>query len=491
MNNIEVIKVIHNPSLKKKVCGYARVSTADEHQDSSYRLQISELEKSIRANPNYEFVGIFKDRKSAKSIEKRGEFNAMIELATLGEIDVIVTKSVTRFARNLIDTINVTRSLKNHGVEVIFQKENISSSDPSIELYLNILAMHAEEELRNISENTNWSIQRKIKNGGNLTTYLYGYDIKGESWTIKPKEAKVVRLIFEMYVDEISYRKICDRLYSLGVKTATGKDRWTIGTLQQTVQNEKYAGHMALCKSFIHDGSRIRSSNLVKTTNTIYNHHVPIISQDLFDKAIALRESRTKNNRDVFVPYKERVSIYHHFVYSIQNNNYLSYVVEKPKGKYEIPTLFCYTTHKTNRVMITVKNLFAILNDGLNKLSKLFNDSFENPFAPIIINALLTCENELSINQDNKAELLKEKVNLLDAKRKIASHTKMIKTFKSMEDINSFKSLIRNVEIMDPTNIRINLSLVSSNYVNKLILESSITLRVGNGNKDINFFIYV
>ncbi len=491
MNNIEVIKVIHNPSLKKKVCGYARVSTADEHQDSSYRMQIFELEKSIRANPNYEFIGVFKDRKSAKSIEKRGEFNAMIELATLGEIDVIVTKSVTRFARNLIDTINVTRSLKNHGVEVIFQKENISSSDSSIELYMNILAMHAEEELRNISENTNWSIQRKIKNGGNLTTYLYGYDIKGETWTIKPKEANVVRLIFEMYVEGISYKKISEKLYSLRIKTATGKDRWSIGTLQQTVQNEKYAGHMALCKTFVHDGSRLRSRNLVKKSNTIYNHHEPIISQDLFDKAISLRESRTRNSLTTFVPYKERVSIYHRFVYSIQNSSYLTYVVEKPKGKYEIPTLFCYSVNKTNRVMITIKNLFAILNDGLNKLSKLFNDAFENPLTPIINDALYSCENELKDNYKNKAELLKEKVHLLEAKRKIASYTKMIKSFKDMDNIDSFKTLVRNVEIINPTNIRINLGLVSSNYVNKRILKSSITLRVGNGNKDIIFFIYI
>lgn len=491
MNNVEVIKVIHNPSLKKKVCGYARVSTADEHQDSSYRLQVSELEKSIRANPSYEFVGVFKDRKSAKSIEKRGEFNAMIELATLGEIDVIITKSVTRFARNLIDTINVTRSLKNIGVDVIFQKENISSTDPSVELYLNILAMHAEEELRNISENTNWSIQRKMRNGGNFTTYLYGYDIKGESWNIKPKEANVIRLIFEMYVEGISYKEISEKLYSLGVKTATGKDRWTIGTLQQTVQNEKYAGHMALCKTFIHDGSRIRSKNLVKKSNTIYNHHVPIIPQELFDKAISLRESRTRNTLDTFVPYTERVSIYHHFVYSIQNESYLSYVVEKPKSKYEIPTLFCYNNKRTNRVMITIKNLFAILNDGLSKLSRLIIDSLDNPFAPIINSALDNCEYELSIAHDNKATLLKEKVNLLEAKKRIASHTKMIKAFKDMEHIDQFKSLVRNVEIIDSTNIKINLALVSSNYINKLILKSSITLRVGNGNKDIIFFIYV
>ena len=146
MNNVEVIKVFNNPSRLKRVAGYARVSTADEHQDSSYTLQTEELEQEIKSNPRYEFIGIFKDKKSGRNTKHRTEFNAMIELALLGEIDIIITKSITRFARNILDTISIVRNLKNHNVEVIFQKENISSLDPSIGFVLSVLAMHAEEE---------------------------------------------------------------------------------------------------------------------------------------------------------------------------------------------------------------------------------------------------------------------------------------------------------------------------------------------------------
>lgn len=151
-------------------------------------------------NSNYHFIGVFKDRKSGRDTKHRQEFNAMIELALMGEIDVIVTKSITRFARNILDTITIIRKLKINNVEVIFQKENISSLDPSIEMILTILASHAEEESNNISENIKWSIRKKVRKGCNFTTYLYGYNIDGEKWKINPKEANVIRLIFDMYI---------------------------------------------------------------------------------------------------------------------------------------------------------------------------------------------------------------------------------------------------------------------------------------------------
>ncbi|HMM00819.1 MAG TPA: recombinase family protein [Bacilli bacterium] len=181
-SKVKTIKALTNPSVLKRVVTDARVSTADEHQDSSYRLQFSELEKSIRINPRYEFIGIFKDCKSGRDIKHREEFTTMLELAFMGEIDVIVTKSITRFGRNLIGTINIIRSLKLNYVEVIFQKENISTFDSSIEMVLTILATHAEVVSNNISQNVLWSIKRKIRKGGNLTSRLYGYAIKGESW---------------------------------------------------------------------------------------------------------------------------------------------------------------------------------------------------------------------------------------------------------------------------------------------------------------------
>lgn len=148
MNNINIIKAIPNyTEVKKKTVGYARVSTDTLLQDTSYNLQIDELEKDIRSNSNYLFLGVFEDKASGSSIIKREEFKTMIELARQNEIDVIVTKSISRFGRNLIETINTVRELRNIGVEVIFQKENISSLDDSFDFLFSVLQVMLKKKV--------------------------------------------------------------------------------------------------------------------------------------------------------------------------------------------------------------------------------------------------------------------------------------------------------------------------------------------------------
>lgn len=484
---VKTIKAITNPSLLKRVVGYARVSTADEHQDSSYRLQIEELEKSIRANPKYEFIGIFKDRKSGRSIKHREEFTTMIELASMGEIDVIVTKSITRFARNLLESINIIRSLKLNNVEVIFQKENISTLDPSIEMVLTILAMHAEEESNNISQNTLWSVKRKIRKGGNLTSRLYGYRIKGESWTIVPDEAEVIRTIFKMYINKNTHKQIIGKLHEDGIPSPSGKDYWSLGGIEEILINEKYAGHMNLGKTFIHNGTRIRSSRIEMEGNRIMNHHDPIVSPETFDTAMALRKSRSCTSKDSYVPFLDSVTPYYQFVYSEKNKSYLRYIVERPKKKYEIPTLYCYDKMKLNRESITVKNLFIIMNKALSELSVSVFNGYS--FNETINDSLQTCELALELEKNDKTKLLKERAILAEAKRIIPNFVRKIKSFKPMDDIDFFKTLVRNVIIQDDGRIRININLIKENYNQDIILESSVELRVGNGNKVIEYFL--
>lgn len=489
MSNIQVIPALRKDSQKKRVAGYARVSTADEHQDSSYRLQIQELEDSIRANPKFEFVGVFKDRKSGSNIKGRQQFNDMIELALMGEIDVIITKSITRFARNLLDTISIIRELKIKNVEVFFQKERISTLDPSIEMILTVLAMHAEEELKNISANTLWSKRRIASKGGNLTTYLYGYDIKKETWTIKANEARVVRLIFDMYVNNKTYREMSEKLYEMKIKTPTGKERWGIGTFESMLQNEKYAGHMALYKTFIHQEVRIRSSRLQNEENMILNHHKAIIDPSIYEKAMEIRKMRTKNKLEGYVPLKDRVTPYYQFVYSTQNENYLRFVLEKPKGKYEIPTLYCYNKERRNRIMITVNNLFAVMNDAFKKLSEAFINGLS--FTEIINDNLISCESKLVDSPDNKTYLLNKKVALIEAKRNLSLFIGRVKSFRPLDNTDAFKYYVRGVIIESDGAIRINLNLLNGNFLNHQVLKSAIELRVGNSNKMVPFFIYL
>lgn len=488
MNNIEVIKAIPKLHVLKKVCGYARVSTEDEHQDSSFRMQMDELENIIKSNSSYTFIGIFKDKKSGTSTRHRSEFNLMIDLARAGEINVIYTKSITRFARNILDTINIVRELKLINVEVIFQKENISSLDPSMEFVLSVLAMQAEEESKNISENTRWNITRKINNGGNLTSHLYGYRINGESWTIVDSEAKIVRMVFNMYLQGKSYKSIVELLYKMKVKTLKGKPKWHVGTLEQMVQNEKYAGHMALGKTFVHNGTTLKSKRLAYQEKMIMNHHEPIISPSVFDQAMALRLSRTKNTIEQYVPLSKRVTPYYQFVYSVENKHYLRYVVERPKGKYEIPTLFCYDGDNKNRIMITVNNLFLLLNDALSKVKSL-GFSLSSEAKTLIDDALLECDKSLAEDDSNAIKILEHKTRLISTKKSLSSYIRILNLFKSYSTIDQFKNLISKVIIVNSNTIVVKLSLIDSLLGDHELLNSSIPLKIKSVISDISYTV--
>lgn len=490
MNNVEVIKVFNNPSRLKRVAGYARVSTADEHQDSSYTLQTEELEQEIKSNPRYEFIGIFKDKKSGRNTKHRIEFNAMIELALLGEIDIIITKSITRFARNILDTISIVRNLKNHNVEVIFQKENISSLDPSIEFVLSVLAMHAEEESKNLSDNTKWSIRKKVINKRNLTSHLYGYDIKGEDWTVIDSEAKVVRMIFDMYINNKSYISIVEKLHKMKIKTSTGKDRWHTGTIEQMVQNEKYAGHMALGKTYLLNGNQLRTRRQnYNQEHFVYNHHEPIISQEIFDQAMNLRKSRSRNTINTYVPEVERLTPYAYFVYSEENHKHLKYVVERPKGKYEIPTLYCYNKQRKNRVSITVKNLTILLMDVISHMKFYMNDLSSN-ITSYINESVTVCDADLE-NANEKIDLLNFKTKLLSAKNNLPSYFKFIRNINDSLDIQEIKRVFAAITIHSISNFSIKLNLLDNGEYNHKLIESVLPLKLGYKNVDVTYSVYL
>ena len=489
MNNVDVIKVIQKPGVKKRVVGYARVSTSDEHQDSSFRVQLDELEKYIRDNPSYEFIGMFKDRKSGTTTKHRNEFNVMIDLASAGEIDVIITKSITRFARNILDTISLVRSLKLNNVEIFFQKENISSLDPQMEFVLSVLAMHAEEESKNNSENTLWSIKKKLRAKGNFTTQLYGYKIKGEQWSIIESEAKIVRMLFDFYLEGKTYKHMIDVLSRMGVKSVTGKDRWHPGTIEQMLLNEKYAGHMALCKTYTHDGRSLRSGRLTKQENMIKNHHIPIVSPDIYDKAMKLRERRTKNKTDGYIPLSERITPYYQFVYSIENDNYLRYVVERPKGKYEIPTLYCYNQDRINRVMVKVSNLFSIINDAVITLKK-SEINVSEIISDFISKSIQILDNVIDHTSD-KITSISNRLIYVQSKKTLPNFIKKIKTFQPLDDISKIKQVVDYVNIDNNYHFHIKLSLIKNGQLNVPLLDSSINLKIGNIYKDVSYTLYI
>ena len=242
----------------KRVAAYARVSTDSDEQLTSYEAQVDHYTKYISSHVGWEFAGMYSDEGiSGVMTKNRDGFNQMVEDALAGKIDLIITKSISRFARNTVDILTNVRLLKEHGIEVYFEKENIYSMDAKGEVLLTIMGSLAQEESRSISENVKWGQRKRFQDGKVTIPYKHflGYK-KGKDGLpeIVPKEAIIIKSIYRMFlVDGMTLKEIADSLTSQGEKTPTGKDNWVESTVQSILQNEKYKGAARLQKSFTVD----------------------------------------------------------------------------------------------------------------------------------------------------------------------------------------------------------------------------------------------
>ena len=252
-----VMGKIDSKRKKRRVAGYARVSTDSDEQFTSYEAQVDYYTKFIQANPDWEFVKVYTDEGiSGLNTKNRDGFNTMIADALAGAIDLIVTKSVSRFARNTVDSLTTVRKLKEKGVEVFFQKENIYTLDSKGELLITIMSSLAQEESRSISENVTWGQRKRFADGKVSMAYKHflGYR-KGPDGQpeIDPEEAETVRNIYRWFMEGQTYCAIASRLTSNGVLTPGGKQKWQPNTVKSILTNEKYMGAALLQKSFTVD----------------------------------------------------------------------------------------------------------------------------------------------------------------------------------------------------------------------------------------------
>ena len=247
-----------NRTTRRRVAGYARVSTDLEEQQTSYEAQVDYYTRHIQSNSDWEFVEVYTDEGiSATTTKKRDGFNRMIQDALDGKVDLILTKSVSRFARNTVDTLTTVRKLKEKGVEVYFEKENIYTLDSKGELLITIMSSLAQEESRSISDNVSWGIRKRFADGKVILPYgqFLGYE-KGEDGLPKivEAEAEVVRLIYRMFLEGKTYSLIADILTEHGVPTPSGKRKqWCTSTIMSILSNEKYKGDALLQKQFTVD----------------------------------------------------------------------------------------------------------------------------------------------------------------------------------------------------------------------------------------------
>ena len=286
-----------------RVAAYARVSTEQDEQQNSYEAQVSFYTQHILSNPDWEFAGVYADEGiSGTSRKRRNGFNKMMEDALAGKIDLILTKSISRFSRNTVDTLVATRELKEHGVEVRFEKEHISSFDAKAEMMFTVFCSMAQEESRSISENVRWGKQKSMQDGKVHVPYskFLGYK-KGKDGNLEivPEEAAIIREIYDLFLNGKTINNIADILTKRGARTPGGKDKWSVSTIRSILSNEKYKGDACLQKTFVVDflTKKAKKNEGERKQYYVHNHHPAIIEPEVFDLAQEELKKRSRNQR--------------------------------------------------------------------------------------------------------------------------------------------------------------------------------------------------
>jgi DNA invertase Pin-like site-specific DNA recombinase len=299
LKDVQIIKAsterIDRKNSKKidriKVAAYCRVSTDSDEQITSYNSQVTHYKQLVESNPEWELIDIYADEAiSGTQINKRISFQRMISDAVNGKIEMIITKSISRFARNTLDTLKYVRLLKEKNVAIFFEKENINTMTMNGEMLLVILSSLAQQESESISANVKMGLKMKMKRGelvGFNGCLGYDYDSKEKLLTINEKEAEIVRYIFQRYVEGAGCFVIAKELTQLGYKTKRGNTTWGDSAVRGIIKNEKYKGDILLGKTFTVDPITHRRLENMGEESQYYisNNHKPIISPEMFEEA--------------------------------------------------------------------------------------------------------------------------------------------------------------------------------------------------------------
>jgi DNA invertase Pin-like site-specific DNA recombinase len=284
VKKVSKLNALPQISSKKRVAAYARVSSGKDAMRHSLSAQIGYYSAYIQRHIEWTFAGVYADEAATGTKDRRAEFQRMLSDCRAGKIDMILTKSVTRFARNTVTTLETVRELKLLGIDVFFEKENIHSIGGDGELMLTILASFAQEESLSVSENCKWRIRKRFREGLSPYTRLLGYRWAEGSFLIVPEEAAIVRRIFADYLSGMGPLAIAKKLNAEGL-TAVGGKPWNEKTVARTLRNEKYVGDLVLQKFFVTNHidkiKRVNRGELPKYHAE--GSHEAIVDRDTFD----------------------------------------------------------------------------------------------------------------------------------------------------------------------------------------------------------------
>ena len=313
MQKLKIKRVSHtlmHPPRAKQVAAYARVSNPKDAMLHSLSAQVSYYSQCIQEHNGWDYAGVYVDEGISGTTEERPGFQRMLDDTRAGKIDLILTKSISRFARNTVTLLNSARKLKDLGVAVYFEREKIDSLTADGELMLTLLASFAQEESRSVSNNMKWSIRKGYEEGSlKQVRRMYGYDVTCGKVMVIPEEARVVREIFERSASGELPSSICQELNGRGIKTLQGKN-WQVNRLNYVLSNIFYTGNVLLQRYFVKDHmdrKQVRNKGELPMYY-IDNNHEAIVSQELFDQAAAKRQSRShKEQADTKQAFSGRI----------------------------------------------------------------------------------------------------------------------------------------------------------------------------------------
>ena len=294
---MEIITLPQQTEGKKRlrVAAYARVSKDKDSMAESLEAQTSYYETYINNHPDWELIQIYADYGVSGMADTRPAFIKMMEEARSNRFDLIITKSVTRFARNTVTLLSAIRELKELGIRVYFEKEHLDSISSDGELLLTLLSMYAEEEARSMSENVKWKVKQKFEKGLVWNDRMLGYRQVNGKLCVVPEEAEIVRTIYSLYLSGLGTSKIARYLDEHGIKPKRAK-KWSYASVLHILKNEKYTGNTILQKTYSTDLlTKTRALNYGERPKYyVENSHEPIIDQTTFDEVARIREARFK-----------------------------------------------------------------------------------------------------------------------------------------------------------------------------------------------------
>ena len=439
MAEVEVIKAVDGPILRKRdyegnpvvitrqrVAAYVRVSTDGDEQLESFQSQKQYYQDKISENRDWVMVGIYADEAiTGTKVDKREQFQRMIQDCMDGNIDVIMTKSVSRFSRNTVDILQYVRLLKGKGIAVIFEKENINTLTEQGEMMLTLMGTLAQNEVESTSKNVKLGIKMKMKRGelmGFNGCPGYDYHPEDKTITVNEAEAETVRLIFELYLQGYGTYTIAKRLEALGKVNKKGVVKWTDSGVRGIIKNEKYKGDLLLQKTITTDPiSKRRIENFGEEEQYyVHDHHEPIVSREVWEQAKEIRLSRNHPSDTKADGKREKYTKKYAFSSMCECGFCGTKLTRRTlhcSSKYETPVWYCRNAaNKGKHNCPNSKSMReSILENAFLEAYKLLAGSFDD-----VIDSVIDTIEGISTNNEDIGRLKKEQKALdnLEQRRK-------------------------------------------------------------------------